>query len=246
MPRPLVAGNWKMNGLNRDLTEARAVADAHPAPNCDIVICPPATLISRMSATLEGTSIGVGGQDCHHAGSGARTGDVSAEMLRDAGADHVILGHSERRSAHGETDDDVRGKVEAARAAGLTAIVCVGETGAEREAGRTIEVVARQLAESLPDGCDGLDTVVAYEPVWAIGSGGAASEADIAEVHAVLRGALTERYGADAEGVRLLYGGSVKPENAAGIFAIEHVDGALVGGASLSASGFGAIISAAG
>ena len=245
MLKLLVAGNWKMNGTAADLAEARAVAEAHPSPGCDVLICPPATLISRMAAALDGSSIAVGGQDCHAAASGAHTGDVSAAMLRDAGAGHVILGHSERRADHGETDGDARRKATAAWSAGLTAIVCVGETGPQREAGRTIDVVTEQLAGSLPDGCDGSNTVVAYEPIWAIGTGRTAAEADIAEAHAALRSALTDRFGTAADGVRLLYGGSVKPAGAAGIFTIDHVDGVLVGGASLKAAEFGAIISAA-
>ncbi|MFN3687407.1 triose-phosphate isomerase [Salinarimonas sp.] len=248
-PRPLVAGNWKMNGLHSSLPVAEAIAAGAEgmADRLDIVICPPATLVAAMAQALADTSVRIGGQDCHAKGSGAHTGDVSAEMLADAGADHVILGHSERRADHGESDAIVAAKVEAARRAGLTAIVCVGETRAERDAGRALEVVRGQLLGSLPAGARAHDTVIAYEPVWAIGTGLVPTTADIVEVHALVRETLAARAGSaeDAAGIRILYGGSVKPGNAAEILALPNVDGALVGGASLVADDFLAIAAAA-
>lgn len=245
MRRKLAAGNWKMHGTRADLAEIRALVAAHPDPAVEVLICPPATLLAWMDAAIGQAPLATGGQDCHWRVSGAHTGDISAAMLADAGASHVILGHSERRADHGETDAQVRAKAEAAHAAELVAIVCLGETLAEREAGRTLDVVAGQLAGSLPDGALGRNTVVAYEPVWAIGSGLTPTEAQIAEVHAHLRAGLRDRFGAaEAERFRLLYGGSVKPGNAAAIFAIPEVDGALVGGASLKAADFSAIVAA--
>ncbi len=242
--RKLAAGNWKMNGLAADLTEIDALAAAHPAAGCEILICPPATLIAPMAARAKGTAVLVGGQDCHPATHGAHTGDIGALMLADAGASHVILGHSERRTDHGETDAGVRVKTEAALAAGLVPIVCVGETLAEREDGRTIEVVGTQLAGSLPDEIDPARLVIAYEPVWAIGTGKVPTLEQIGEVHDFMRTVLVARFGAGARAMRLLYGGSVKPSNAAEIFAVPNVDGALVGGASLKAADFSAIIAA--
>lgn len=242
--RKLAAGNWKMNGTMASLSEVSALLAAHPAPGCDMLLCPPATLISAMAARAGGTALAVGGQDCHARPSGAHTGDISAAMLADAGASHVILGHSERRGDHGETDADVHAKTEAAWAAGLVAVVCVGETEAERDARQTLEVVARQLAASLPDGATAENTVIAYEPVWAIGTGRTPTLEEIAEVHRTIRARLTARFGDAAAGMRLLYGGSVKPSNAAQIFALDDVNGALVGGASLKASDFGAIVAA--
>jgi triosephosphate isomerase len=242
--RKLAAGNWKMNGLAANLAELAALAQAHPAPGCDVLLCPPATLIARMADTARGTAIRVGGQDCHAKVSGAHTGDISAAMLRDAGASHVIVGHSERRTDHAETDAMVLAKAEAALAAGLTAIICIGETEAERDAGRTLDVIGTQLHGSVPAGADAAHLVIAYEPVWAIGTGRTPTLAEIAEVHTFLRARLTARIGAGAATVPLLYGGSVKPSNAAEIFAIPHVDGALVGGASLKAADFGAIVAA--
>jgi triosephosphate isomerase len=246
MRQKLAAGNWKMNGTGEALAELEAMAGSHPAPKgTDILICPPATLLYRAAQVAKGTTITVGGQDCHTAASGAHTGDLSAEMLVDAGATAVILGHSERRADHAETDADVRAKTEAAIAAGLTAIVCIGETLAEREGGETLSVVGEQLAGSLPDGVTGATLVVAYEPVWAIGTGKVPTLEQIAEVHDFLRAELTSRFGAQlADGIRLLYGGSVKPGNAAEIFAVSNVDGALVGGASLTAADFSPIIAA--
>lgn len=242
MLRKLVAGNWKMNGLKASAAVLEDLTAACPAPGCDVLICPPATLV----AALAGSGWPIGGQDCHPKASGAHTGDVSAEMLADAGAEAVIVGHSERRADHGETDAEVAAKAEAAWRAGLTAVVCVGETEAERDAGRALDVVGRQLAGSVPEGATADRLVVAYEPVWAIGTGRTPSLDEIGEVHGYLRAALTERFGAEAAGVRLLYGGSVKPGNAAEIFAVPEVDGALVGGASLKAADFAPIVAAAG
>jgi len=244
MRRKLAAGNWKMHGLAADLAEAETLAARHPEPGCDILLCPPATLVARMAGALRGTAVAVGGQDCHAAAHGAHTGDVSAAMLADAGAGHVILGHSERRTDHAETDAQVAAKAAAAHGAGLTAIVCLGETEAQRDAGETLAVVARQLEGSLPAGATAANTVIAYEPVWAIGTGRTPTEAEIAEVHAALRAGLARLVPAEAAGIRLLYGGSVKPANAAAIFALPEVDGALVGGASLKAADFSAIVAA--
>jgi triosephosphate isomerase (TIM) len=244
MRRKLAAGNWKMNGTTAALAEVEALIAGLPAPECEVLLCPPATLIARMAEVAKGSALKIGGQDCHAEASGAHTGDISAGMLADAGASHVILGHSERRADHGETDSAVRAKAEAAQAAGLVALICVGETEAERDAGRELDVIGAQLAGSVPDTANGADTVIAYEPVWAIGSGRTPTEEQIAAVHRFLRDALEARFGESGSSFRLLYGGSVKPANAARIFAIPDVDGALVGGASLKATDFGAIISA--
>lgn len=237
-PRKLAAGNWKMNGFRADLQEARKLAAAFPAPKADIVLCPPATLVGAMAASLVGSSVRVGGQDCHFNTSGAHTGDISAAMLADAGAYHVILGHSERRADHGETSALVAQKARAAHAAGLTAIICVGETEAQRDSGKTIDVVLDQLMNSMPENASATNTVVAYEPVWAIGTGRTPTLEQVAQVHDTLRANVPDA------GISLLYGGSVKPANAANIFAIGNVDGALVGGASLTADDFGAIVAA--
>ena len=242
--RKLAAGNWKMNGDTAALDEIRALIEAHPAPGCEILICPPATLLSRLSTITSGTALATGGQDCHPKTSGAHTGDISAAMLKDAGASHVILGHSERRADHGETDALVAAKTAAAWAAGLVAVICVGETGGERDAGRTLDVIGAQLSGSVPDGAKSENTVIAYEPVWAIGTGRTPTLDQIAEVHDFMSRSLTARFGNAAGAIRLLYGGSVKPSNASEIFAVPHVDGALVGGASLKAFDFGGIISA--
>lgn len=241
--RKLAAGNWKMNGISADLGEVRRLIDMHPSPGCDVLLCPPATLLSGMAAVAAGQMF-VGGQDCHPKASGAHTGDISAGMLADAGASHVILGHSERRADHGETDALVRAKAESARAAGLVAIICVGETEAQRDAGETLRVIGQQLAGSVPDEATPATVVIAYEPVWAIGTGRTPTLPEIAEVHADIRARLTARFGDSAAEYRLLYGGSVKPSNAGDIFALPNLDGALVGGASLKASDFGAIIAA--
>ncbi|MAS43030.1 MAG: triose-phosphate isomerase [Rhodobacteraceae bacterium] len=245
MRRKLAAGNWKMNGLAAQLAEIDALVAACPAPGCDVLICPPATLLAPMAARAAGSAISVGGQDCHRNASGAHTGEVSAEMLADAGATAVILGHSERRADHDESDAAVAAKTEAAWRAGLLAIVCVGETEAERDAGQALNVVSRQLAGSLPEGCTAANLVVAYEPVWAIGTGRTPSNDDIAEMHVHMRKELTARFGEEAAGMRLLYGGSVKPGNAAEIFGLSDVDGGLVGGASLKAADFAGIVDAA-
>jgi triosephosphate isomerase len=242
--RKLAAGNWKMNGTGASLAEIDALMDSHPAPGCDVLICPPATLLSRLSERANGRALATGGQDCHQNASGAHTGDISAAMIADAGGTHVILGHSERRADHGESDALIRAKAEAARAAGLIAVICVGETLAEREAGRTLEIVGGQLQGSVPDGATAAGTVIAYEPVWAIGTGKVPTLEEIGAVHDDIRARLAARFGAEAAGIRILYGGSVKPSNAAEIFAVPNVDGALVGGASLKAADFGGIIAA--
>jgi triosephosphate isomerase (TIM) len=242
MRRMLVAGNWKMNGSRDSAALIAAIRDANPDPAAEIVVCPPAILI----APLAGHGVAVGGQDCHPEPKGAHTGDISAEMLREAGAVAVIVGHSERRADHGEDDAIVLAKTRAAWRAGLLAIVCVGETEAERDAGRTLAVVGDQIAGSIPEGATPARLVVAYEPVWAIGTGRTPTIAEIGEVHAHIRSRLADRFGAGAaDGIRLLYGGSVKASNAAEIFAVADVDGALVGGASLKAEDFNAIIAAA-
>ncbi len=240
----LAAGNWKMNGSLAALDEVRALLAAHPAPACEMLLCPPATLIAAMAVQAAGSALRVGGQDCHAKPSGAHTGDISAAMLADAGASHVILGHSERRADHGETDVQVLAKAQAAQAAGLVAVVCIGETEAQRDAGTTLAVIGAQLDGSVPANATSENLVLAYEPVWAIGTGRTPTLAQIAEVHGFLRARLTAHIGAQAAGVRLLYGGSVKPSNAAEIFAVPDVDGALVGGASLKAADFGAIVAA--
>jgi triosephosphate isomerase len=242
--KKLAAGNWKMNGTQASLAEVTALLDAHPDPACEILLCPPATLISAMATQARGTALKVGAQDCHAKPMGAHTGDISVTMLRDAGATHVIVGHSERRTDHGETNDLVRAKAEAAVDSGLTAIVCIGETEAERDSGKTLAVIGAQIDGSIPGGATAANLVIAYEPVWAIGTGRTPTLAEIAEVHSFLRGRLRGLIGTEAEGVRILYGGSVKPSNATDIFAVPHVDGALVGGASLKAADFGAIVAA--
>src|SRR5438876_7615439 len=237
----LVAGNWKMNGLRADgLALARGIAERARKPHrCDLLVCPPSTLLAAVGEALAGSGVALGGQDCHAEPKGAFTGCVSAEMLRDAGCSHAIVGHSERRHTCGETDADVRAKAAAAWRAGLVAIVCVGETRAEREAGRATAVVAGQLTGSLPDGADAGNLVVAYEPVWAIGTGLTPTMADIGEMHAAIRVRIPA-------GTRILYGGSVNPKNAGDILALDEVDGALVGGASLKAEDFWAIARACG
>ena len=244
---PLIAGNWKMNGLAAAMNEFHTLAAmliTGPAPGCLVAICPPATLLAEMSRHGAQSGIVTGGQDCHPALHGPHTGDISAAMLADAGAQFVIVGHSERRADHGETDDLVRRKAEAALAAGLTPIICVGESEAQRDAGAAEAVVAAQLAASVPDQASEHDVVIAYEPVWAIGTGRTPTEGDIAEMHAMLRTRLVARFGASGKTVRLLYGGSLKPGNARAILALENVDGGLVGGASLLANDFAAIIAA--
>lgn len=245
--RPIVAGNWKMNGLRANLEELARMVEAAKASaaSCEILVCPPATLIGLAAGVVQGSPVALGGQDCHHKKSGAHTGDVSAEMLKDLGCSYVIVGHSERRTDHKESDADVRAKAAAAIDSGLAAIICVGETEAERDAGQTLDVVGRQLAQSVPDGATPEQVVIAYEPVWAIGTGRTPTEAEVAEVHGHIRAGLVERFGELAgQGFRILYGGSVKPANAASLMAVPDVDGALVGGASLKAEDFGGIIAA--
>ncbi|HEY3889990.1 MAG TPA: triose-phosphate isomerase [Caulobacteraceae bacterium] len=246
MTAPLIAGNWKMNGLGHDLGEARAVADslaAAPA-RARVAICPPATLLARMAVALAGSAVHLGGQDCHAEASGAFTGDISAEMLADAGARLVIVGHSERRAGHGETDAKVAAKARAAIRAGLEPLVCVGETRAQRDAGQTLEVICRQVAGSIPPGMAAGSFAVAYEPIWAIGAGATPTSAEIVTAHAALRQALIDCAGAAGRAAPILYGGSVKPDNAAEILGLAEVGGALVGGASLKAADFLAIIRA--
>jgi len=240
-PHPLLAGNWKMNGLRDALGEIAAMAQAFDSglrARVDLLVCPPATLIQAAASAATGSGIAIGAQDCHPATSGAHTGDLSAEMIADAGGTFIIVGHSERRADHGESDALVRAKAEAAIRAGLVAIVCVGETEAQRRGGQTLAVVGAQLDGSIPPGLTGAQLVVAYEPVWAIGTGLTPTPADVAQVHAFIRERLASLLGADGAGVRLLYGGSVKPSNAAELMAVPNVDGALVGGASLKAEDF--------
>lgn len=244
---PLIAGNWKMNGTSASLGEVQRLAEllaAGERPRCTIVICPPATLLAPLNAIAAPSGIVTGGQDCHHLPSGAHTGDISAQMLADAGAQYVIVGHSERRANHGETDTLVRDKAVAAMTAGLRPIICVGETEEERRAGRAEEVVATQIAGSVPEQIGQLGIVIAYEPVWAIGTGLTPTSDDIAQMHDTIRRLLTERHGETGAATRILYGGSMKPANAREILRIENVDGGLVGGASLLANDFHAIISA--
>ncbi|MFX0540265.1 triose-phosphate isomerase [Roseovarius sp. S4756] len=245
MRRKLAAGNWKMNGLSADLDTLDALCAAHQDAAVDLLVCPPFPLIPGAAARVKGHALAIGGQDCHAETSGAHTGDTSAVMLADVGASAVILGHSERRSDHGETSDDVRAKAKAAHAAGLLAIICVGESLAQREAQNTLDIIGGQLSSSIPDTATGENTVVAYEPCWAIGTGLTPTTDQIGEVHDFIRARLERRFGAGVgRSVRLLYGGSVKGANAAEIFAVSNVDGALVGGASLKTDDFSPIISA--
>ena len=238
--RPLIAGNWKMNGLQQSATELSGIIEGAGAlaTRMDILVCPPATLVAAFAARAGASPVAIGGQDCHAEAAGAYTGDISAEMLKDAGARAAIVGHSERRTYHKETDAEVRAKALAAWRSGLVAIVCVGETQAEREAGRTIAVVGEQLAGSLPDGANAAKLVVAYEPVWAIGTGLTPTPDDVAEVHGFIRERLVARFAAEGQATRILYGGSVKPSNAGELLRVANVNGALVGGASLKAVDF--------
>ena len=239
--RPLVAGNWKMNGTGASLGELRAIGAGFMGgldAETEALICVPATLIGRAAEAVSRTPVRCGGQDCHAKESGAHTGDVSAEMLKDAGASHVIVGHSERRTDHGETDATVKAKAEAAWRAGLTAIICIGETRAEREAGSTLDVLTRQIAGSVPGRATHATAVIAYEPVWAIGTGLTPTAADVGQAHLHIRKELAKLIGTEAERTRILYGGSVKPSNAVELLSIANVDGALVGGASLKAADF--------
>ncbi len=245
MRRKLAAGNWKMHGTSASLPQLEALATDHSHAGVEILICPPTPLIWRATQITTGTAIAIGAQDCHAHSEGAHTGDVSAPMLQDAGATHVILGHSERRADHGEDDATVRAKTSAALAQGLIPIVCIGESLEERDTGATLTVLSAQLTGSLPDDAAPDQLVIAYEPIWAIGTGLTPTTDQIAEAHAHMRVELGKRFGADrAEKIRLLYGGSVKPGNAADIFAVQDVDGALVGGASLQANDFSPIITA--
>ena len=246
--RPLIAGNWKMHGFSASVDELdRMLAGfgEEMSEKIDLLVCPPFTLIEEFAATAKGSKVMIGAQDCHPKPSGAHTGDISAEMLADAGAKAVIVGHSERRADHGEDDGLVRAKASAAFRAGLIAVVCVGETRTEREAGETLAVVSRQLEGSVPDGAGAERLVIAYEPVWAIGTGLTPTPDDVAEVHGLIRSALSARFGAAIAGAtRILYGGSVKPDNAALLLKASDVDGALVGGASLKAGDFLTIVKA--
>lgn len=240
MARTLIAGNWKMNGLRADLEEVRAVAGAPEAAGTriDVLLCLPATLLREACVLAQGTALRLGGQTCHTAVKGAYTGDVSAHMLADAGASHVILGHSERRSVHGETSAMIAAQAEAALGAGLKAIICVGETLAEREGGQVLDVIAGQLGASIPEMASPGELVIAYEPVWAIGTGHVAGPVQIAEVHGLIRQHLRDRFGEAGSDIAILYGGSMNPANAAEILAVENVNGGLVGGASLRAVDF--------
>ena len=242
--RPLIAGNWKMNGLRSSMPEFEAMLAGAPkvSGTADLLICPPATLIAAFAAKLTGTKgVAIGGQDCHPKASGAHTGDISAEMLADAGATAVIVGHSERRADHGEGDSLVRQKAEAAWRAGLTAIVCIGETQNQRDTGQTLDICRGQLQGSLPDGSRADNMVVAYEPVWAIGTGLTPTAIDVEHIHQFIRETLSARFSGEGAGMRILYGGSVKPSNAKELMAVANVNGALVGGASLKAADFLAI-----
>ncbi len=245
MRRKLAAGNWKMNGTGAALAELKQLTAKHPSPSVDILICPSATLLHRAAEMVEGTGVSVGGQDCHAEHSGAHTGDVSAEMLQDAGATAVILGHSERRVDHGEQNEDVRAKARSVMDQGLKAIICVGESLEQREAANTLDIIGGQMSGSIPDQSTGENLIVAYEPIWAIGTGKVPTLEEIGEVHDFIRARLERRFGEGVgRSVRLLYGGSVKPSNAAEIFGVSNVDGALVGGASLKAADFSGIIEA--
>lgn len=244
--RAVIAGNWKMNCLRDEgLALAKAVSAAADDYDCDFVICPPATLLQSVSSAVVGSALAVGGQDCHTQARGAYTGDVAAEMLKDSGCRYVIVGHSERRDYHGESDGLVSEKAQAAFDAGLVAIICIGETEAERDAGRTMTVIGQQLDGSVPSNATAANTIIAYEPVWAIGTGRTATPEQAQEVHAQIRAHLQESHGAAvADGMRILYGGSMKPANAAELLSQKDIDGGLIGGASLSATDFLAIAAA--
>ena len=242
--RPLIAGNWKMNGLKSSLSEFEAMlaGASAVAAKADLLVCPPATLIAAFAEKARGSqALAIGAQDCHPRASGANTGDISAEMLGDAGASAIIVGHSERRADHGESDVLVRQKAEAVWRAGLTAIVCIGETQAQRDAGQTLDICGGQLKGSVPDGARADNLVVAYEPVWAIGTGLTPTVGDVEQIHQFIRDFLITRFKGEGSRIRILYGGSVKPSNAAELMAVANVNGALVGGASLKAADFLAI-----
>jgi triosephosphate isomerase len=244
--KPLVAGNWKMNGTTALLREPRLLAGMmrDVKTRCEILVCPPATLIRRVKGVLRGSRIKVGGQDCHAAAAGAHTGDISAAMLKDAGASFVIVGHSERRTNHHETSAMVSAKALAAHRAGLVAIICIGESLEERKSGKTLGVLTEQVKASLPGGTTAANTVIAYEPVWAIGTGLTPTTAEVADAHAHIRSELAKAMGGESVATRILYGGSVKPSNAAELMSAANVNGALVGGASLKAADFIGIIKA--
>jgi triosephosphate isomerase (TIM) len=244
--RPLIAGNWKMNGLKASTAEFEAMLAgvSSMAAKADLLVCPPATLVASFAEKARGTAVAVGAQDCHPKASGAHTGDISAEMLADAGAKAVIVGHSERRADHGESDQLVRQKTEAVWRAGLVAIVCIGESEEQRNSGQTLDILRGQLNLSLPDTCRADNLVVAYEPIWAIGTGRTPTTADVEQIHKFIRDLLTDRFKGEGARMRILYGGSVKPSNAAELMAVANVNGALVGGASLKATDFLAIAAA--
>ncbi|MBD9449400.1 MULTISPECIES: triose-phosphate isomerase [Rhizobium] len=247
--RPLVAGNWKMNGTRASLDQIKAIAEGVQGPLSDKVealICPPATLLYVATALCTDSPLAIGAQDCHQKPSGAHTGDISAEMIADCFGTYVIVGHSERRTDHAETDHLVRAKAEAAFAADLTAIVCIGETADERKAGQTLDIIKRQLSASVPDSATPENAVIAYEPVWAIGTGVTPTVEDVEKAHAFMRSELVARFGAAGKKIRILYGGSVKPSNARELMGVANVDGALIGGASLKAADFLAIYGAYG
>jgi len=239
--RPLVAGNWKMNGTSASLAELRSIANGFMSgldAEADGLVCVPATLIARAAEVAKSSPVRIGGEDCHEKEAGAYTGDISAEMVKDAGASHVIVGHSERRQYHAETDAAVAAKAGAAWRAGLVAVICIGETADERKAGETLKVLSRQVEGSVPSSATATNTVVAYEPVWAIGTGLTPTAQDVADAHAHIRAELTKQIGDEAAKMRILYGGSVKPSNAVELLGVANVDGALVGGASLKAVDF--------
>lgn len=246
MRQPLVAGNWKMNGLSESFAEIDALKAGIGGANCDVAICPPATLVAAAAARAEGSALMIGAQDCHIAEKGAHTGDISAEMVADAGGRLILVGHSERRADHGEQDALVRAKAEAVWRAGLLAVICIGETEAQYRAGETLKVLDSQLTGSVPDGATPANTVIAYEPVWAIGTGLTPSNDEIQATHAHIRSELNGRFANAAAEMRILYGGSVKPANAQEILSLPDVNGGLVGGASLKAVDFLAIVAAAG
>ena len=244
--RALVAGNWKMNGLSVNLEEAKLLATelGQGTFKCDVMLCPPSTLLAQAHLALKGSKVALGGQDCHAAVSGAHTGDISADMLKDAGATAVIVGHSERRTNHQETDAQVSAKAQAAHKTGLVAIICIGETLDERKGGKTLGVLTTQIAGSVPAGSTATNTVVAYEPVWAIGTGLTPTTKEVEEAHAHIRAELSKAMGGEGATTRILYGGSVKPTNAVELMGVANVNGALVGGASLKAADFMGIIKA--
>ncbi|MBT4966975.1 MAG: triose-phosphate isomerase [Alphaproteobacteria bacterium] len=248
-PRSLVAGNWKMNSLRAEASAlASAIAAKHSAAGdiaCDVLVCPPFHLLTKVAAAIAGSGVQLGAQTCHADVSGAHTGDISAEMIADCGATYVIVGHSERRADHAEDDAAVKTRAEAGHRAGLNAIVCIGETLEERDAGNALKIVESQLAASMPDAATAANTVVAYEPVWAIGTGRTANAEEIKEVHDHIRAILVARFGDDGNGMRILYGGSMKAENADSIMAVENVNGGLIGGAALKAETFWPIVEAA-